>query len=115
MRTELGFGVSWAERLQDANTHIKKLEVDLKIAEASAALHAGLNRRAAKALGKPTVGTGSSWHDIPEWIETLRARCINRHERLLQKIARQEKEITALLSENERLRIQVDFQKEQDA
>lgn len=58
----------------DKDACIKELKEELAIAEASARLHAGLNRRAAKALGKPREGTGSSWHDIPECITALCSR-----------------------------------------
>ena len=43
-------------------------------ADKSASLHADLNRRAARALGKPFSGLNSSWHDIPEQIEAMRFR-----------------------------------------
>lgn len=53
---------------------IASLRDELEDAVAGNELHAGLNRRAALALRKPSQGAGSSWHDIPECIEKLRAR-----------------------------------------
>ncbi len=47
-------------------------KVKLREAEIQRDLHADLNLRAAEALGKPSEGEGSSWHDIPERIEQLR-------------------------------------------
>lgn len=61
------------KKVREQHACIKELEEELEGQEASAELHANLNRRAAKALGKPSEGTGSSWHDIPECIEGLRA------------------------------------------
>lgn len=74
----------WAKKLQeelDTNaSEVMRLQGELAEAmesegdfEHSAELHSSLNRRAAKALGKPFEGAGSSWHDIPEQIEALRA------------------------------------------
>lgn len=39
---------------------------------ASADMHRELNRRVAEALGKPTEGEGSSWHDLPECVARIR-------------------------------------------
>ena len=49
---------------------------DAEIAAESnrADLHADINRRTAVALGKPTSGEGSSWHDIPEQVAALKVR-----------------------------------------
>lgn len=45
---------------------------EIKDKNASLTLQGDLNRNAAKALGKPFKGEGSSWHDIPEQIIRLR-------------------------------------------
>lgn len=37
-------------------------------------MFADIVRRSAQALGKPFEGEGSSWHDVPECIASLRAR-----------------------------------------
>lgn len=62
------------QRAIAAEKRCAELETERDEESASADLHADLNRRAAKALGKPTEGDGSSWHDIPEWIDRLRER-----------------------------------------
>lgn len=53
---------------------IVALRARMEDAEASRELHVKINKRAADALGKPSEGERSSWHDIPEEITTLRAR-----------------------------------------
>jgi hypothetical protein len=51
---------------------LERLREDLIDEQTASDLHAVLNRRAAKALGKPVSGKNSTWHDIPEQIEALR-------------------------------------------
>jgi len=50
---------------------VEKKVYELEGSERAAEMHSNLNRRAAKALGKPFEGPGSSWHDIPECIERV--------------------------------------------
>ena len=62
---------------------LRKLREDLEDEQTASDLHAALNRRTAKALGKPVTGEGSTWHDIPEQIEALR-ETIKGHEAAIQ-------------------------------
>ncbi len=56
-------GAKWAE--------ILRLREEVAGLEQSIELHANLNRRAHVALGGTESGEGSSWHDIPERINSL--------------------------------------------
>ncbi len=66
-------GVSLAECCQE----IRRLREDILSERAASYIHIALNRRAAEALGKPVVGKGSSWHDIPEQIRALQHQLIS--------------------------------------
>ena len=64
--TRLGTPLSrTAEREKELINEVEDLKLSLD-------LHEDLNRRAAKALGKPFAGPRSSWHDIPEEILQLK-------------------------------------------
>ena len=58
--------------IANLNTGMSRLKSKLDAETKRADLHADINRRAAAALGKPTTGEGSSWHDIPECITRAR-------------------------------------------
>jgi hypothetical protein len=59
------------EDLRLVRARLKVVEKERDEARASAALHARIVERSARALGKPMEGEGSSWHDIPECIAVL--------------------------------------------
>lgn len=63
---------------------LQRLRKDVQDELASSDMHISLNRRAAKALGKPFEGENSSWHDIPEQIEALQ-ETIERYEAAIKK------------------------------
>lgn len=88
----LGCGFCLRDRLKEAEARCKMLAREAADEVRSRELHADLNRRAAKALGKPFEGEGSSWHDIPECIVALKDRveAAERSERLANRRANEQ-------------------------
>lgn len=75
--------------LIECTNEIRRLREEL----ASRDMHADLNRRTAEALGKPSEGVGSSWHDIPECVRRLREE----NERARELLVEWQKAYTAYL------------------
>jgi hypothetical protein len=61
-------------RMEELGDRIKELEAEVVEADATAEMHAAINRRVAAALGRPESGPGSSWDSMPREVEGLKAK-----------------------------------------
>jgi hypothetical protein len=52
---------------------VERLTTEVEDEERATNMYVDIIRRTAKALGKPFEGPGSSWHDLPKWVERLKA------------------------------------------
>lgn len=82
-----------AANVAELEKTIEELHGEIHDLQGSLDLQSGLNERTAKALGKPSEGEGSSWHDMPECVADLRKQLAEANSQL----AIRDRDLTAAL------------------